>query len=71
MRRSTFVGGMFTLALAVLTSVGSQSVAFAQSAVSVPDKSFPESVTSTSDGTLYFGSFNLGGVMKAAKGKKA
>jgi hypothetical protein len=36
--------------------------AHAQSApVGVPDASFPESVTSTSDGTLYVGSFNLGG----------
>jgi hypothetical protein len=32
----------------------------------VPDKSFPESVTSTRDGTLYVGSFNLGGVTKVA-----
>src|SRR5262249_3180965 len=30
----------------------------------VPGKSFPESVTSTSDGTLYVGSFNNGGVVK-------
>jgi sugar lactone lactonase YvrE len=40
-------------------------------AVGVPDKSFPESVTSTRDGTLYAGSFNLGGVVKAAPGGKA
>ena len=47
-------------------------VAFAQSApVGVPDKSFPESVTSTKDGTLYAGSFNLGGVVKATPGGKA
>ncbi|HXL66395.1 MAG TPA: hypothetical protein VN938_15205, partial [Xanthobacteraceae bacterium] len=46
-------------------------VALAQSApVSVPDKSFPESVTSTKDGTLYAGSFNLGGVVKASPGGK-
>jgi sugar lactone lactonase YvrE len=37
----------------------------------VPDKSFPESVTSTRDGTLYVGSFNLGGVVKVAPGGKA
>jgi streptogramin lyase len=40
-------------------------------AIGIPDRSFPESVTSTSDGTLYFGSFNLGGVMKVAPGGKA
>lgn len=34
--------------------------------IGVPDKSFPESVTSTRDGTLYVGSFNLGGVLKIA-----
>ncbi|WP_407180689.1 hypothetical protein [Bradyrhizobium sp. STM 3562] len=34
--------------------------------LSIPDKSFPESVTSTRDGTLYVGSFNLGGVLKVA-----
>jgi sugar lactone lactonase YvrE len=39
--------------------------------VGVPDKSFPESVTSTSDGTLYVGSFNNGGVTKVAPGGKA
>src|SRR5499427_10057649 len=37
----------------------------------VPDKSFPESVTSTRDGTLYVGSFNLGGVTKVAPDGKA
>jgi sugar lactone lactonase YvrE len=39
--------------------------------VGVPDKSFPESVTSTRDGTLYAGSFNNGGVVKASPGGKA
>jgi sugar lactone lactonase YvrE len=39
--------------------------------VAVPDKSFPESLSSTKDGTLYVGSFNLGGVVKAAPGGKA
>jgi sugar lactone lactonase YvrE len=41
------------------------------SPVGVPDKSFPESVTSTRDGTLYVGSFNNGGVVKVAPGGKA
>jgi hypothetical protein len=38
--------------------------------IGVPDKSFPESVTSTSDGTLYVGSFNNGGVTKVTPGGK-
>jgi len=37
----------------------------------VPDKSFPESVTSTNDGTFYAGSFNLGGVVMVKSGGKA
>src|SRR5215475_10000209 len=44
--------------------------AHAESPVGVPDKSFPESVTSTKDGTLYVGSFNNGGVTKVAPGDK-
>jgi len=43
----------------------------AETPVGVPDKSFPESVTSTKDGTLYAGSFNEGGVVKIAPGGKA
>jgi hypothetical protein len=42
----------------------------AETPVGLPDKSHPESVTSTSDGTLYIGSFNLGGVIKARPGGK-
>jgi sugar lactone lactonase YvrE len=38
--------------------------------VGVPDNSFPEGVTATRDGTLYAGSFNLGGVVKIAPGGK-
>jgi hypothetical protein len=45
-------------------------VAYAETSASVPDKSFPESVTSTKDGTLYVGSFNEGGVIKVAPGGK-
>jgi sugar lactone lactonase YvrE len=45
--------------------------AHSETAVSVPDKSFPESVTSTRDGTLYVGSFNNGGVTKVSPGGKA
>jgi sugar lactone lactonase YvrE len=58
----------FLLMLGV-TAVGT---AHAQTApVGVPDNSFPESVTATKDGTLYAGSFNLGGVVKVAPGGKA
>lgn len=39
--------------------------------VGIPDRSFPESLTSTRDGTLYVGSLNLGGVVKVAPGGKA
>src|ERR1700677_2333477 len=57
--------------LALVLGVALGGVALAQSApVGVPDKSFPESVTSTKDGTLYTGSFNLGGVVKASPGGK-
>jgi sugar lactone lactonase YvrE len=47
------------------------NAACAEPDVSVPDKSFPESVTSTKDGTLYVGSFNNGGVTKVVQGGKA
>jgi sugar lactone lactonase YvrE len=61
-----------TAGLALMLGAASGGVAAAQTApVGVPDKSFPESVTSTQDGTLYAGSFNLGGVVKAAPGGKA
>ena len=61
-----------TAALAFMLGVAFGGVAGAQTAtVGVPDKSFPESLTSTKDGTLYVGSFNLGGVVKAAPGGKA
>jgi sugar lactone lactonase YvrE len=58
--------------LAFMLGVALCGVAYAESApVGVPDKSFPESVTSTKDGTLYTGSFNLGGVVKVSPGGKA
>jgi sugar lactone lactonase YvrE len=59
-------------ALALTLGVASYGVAGAQTApVGVPDRSFPESVTSTRDGTIYAGSFNLGGVVKVAPAGKA
>src|SRR6201996_6779951 len=61
-----------TAGLALMLGVASSELAYAQSApVGLPDKSFPESVTSTKDGTLYAGSFNLGGVVKIPPGGKA
>jgi sugar lactone lactonase YvrE len=61
-----------TAGLALMLGVASGGIACAQPApIGVPDKSFPESLTSTKDGTLYVGSFNLGGVVKAAPGGKA
>src|SRR5882757_2442556 len=58
-------------ATAIILALGASSALSAETApVGVPDKSFPESVTSTSDGALYVGSFNLGGVTKIASGGK-
>jgi sugar lactone lactonase YvrE len=60
------------IGLALMLGAASCGIARAETApVGVPDKSFPESVTSTKDGTLYVGSFNLGGVTKVAAGGKA
>ena len=59
-------------ALALMLAIALGARAHAETApVGLPDNSFPESLTSTSDGTLYAGSFNLGGVMKAVPGGKA
>jgi sugar lactone lactonase YvrE len=55
----------------LLLGAMSVGVARAQTPVSVPDNSFPESVTSLKDGTLFAGSFNLGGVVKVTPGGKA
>ncbi|MFT4119919.1 hypothetical protein [Bradyrhizobium sp.] len=40
------------------------------SPVTLPDKSFPESISSTSDGSLYVGSFNHGGVTRVTPAGK-
>src|SRR5215471_17410718 len=54
-------------AAAFILAIAPSGIARADTAsLGVPDKSFPESVTSTGDGTLYVGSFNLGGVLKIA-----
>ncbi|WP_245286520.1 hypothetical protein [Bradyrhizobium sp. ARR65] len=55
------------IGLALIFSIASGGLARAETpARGLPDKSFPESVTSTRDGALYVGSFNLGGVLKIA-----
>ena len=70
--KSLCVRALGTAGLALILGIVPGSLALAQTApVGVPDKSFPESLTSTKDGTLYAGSFNLGGVVKAAPGEKA
>jgi sugar lactone lactonase YvrE len=67
-----YVRALGTAGLALTLGIVAGGVVHAQTApVGVPDKSFPESVTSTRDGTLYAGSFNLGGVVKAVPGGKA
>jgi len=54
-------------AAAFILGISPAGIARAETAaLGVADKSFPESVTSTRDGTLYVGSFNLGGVTKVA-----
>src|SRR5258708_34017362 len=59
------------IGLALMLGAASCGIARAETApVGVPDKSFPESVTSTKAGTLYVGSFNIGGVTQAAAGGK-
>src|ERR1700749_271015 len=63
---------LVTAASAFLLGVAFAGIAAAQTApIGLPDKSHPESVTSTSDGTLYIASFNLGGVIKVAPAGKA
>jgi sugar lactone lactonase YvrE len=58
--------------LAFMLGTASSGHARAESApIGVPDNSFPESLTSTRDGTLYVGSFNHGGVVKVTPGGKA
>jgi sugar lactone lactonase YvrE len=56
---------------ALMLGVACGGIACAQTApIGLPDKSFPESVTSTRDGTLYAGSFSLGGVVRIVPGGK-
>jgi hypothetical protein len=67
-RRARALG---TAGWVLMLGVAMSGAASAQTApAGVPDKSFPESLTSTKDGTLYAGSFNLGGVVKVTPGGK-
>ena len=64
--------GFGAAGLVLLVGVMSCGVAACQPApVAIPDLSFPESLTSTRDGTFYVGSLNLGGVVKVNSGGKA
>src|ERR1700744_6490702 len=67
---SIFQGGfMRTVFLACAIMFGVTS-AYAASDVAVTEKmAFPESLTSTQDGTLYIGGMNLGVVSRAAPGQ--
>ena len=68
-RRARTLG---TAGLALMLGIACSGAAHAQATpAGVPDESFPESVTSTNDGTFYAGSFNLGGVVKVKSGGKA
>lgn len=55
------------LSAAVIAAIGAGQ-ALAAEPVSVGEKTFPESITSTSDGTLYIGSLATGNVYRAAPG---
>jgi sugar lactone lactonase YvrE len=70
MKREVQVSAHWLAGVTFVSAVMLAGAASAQSPVGVPDKSFPESVTSTSDGALYVGSFNNGGVTKVTAGGK-
>src|ERR1700753_2112857 len=50
-----------TGSLLLLGALSLHAAAAEEMSIQLPDKGFPESVTSTSDGTIYTGSFNNGG----------
>jgi streptogramin lyase len=60
-----------TGSLLLFGALSLHAAAAEEMSIQLPDKSFPESVTSTSDGTIYTGSFNNGGVLRAKPGSKA
>jgi sugar lactone lactonase YvrE len=64
-KRSLFLGAALNACL-VLTALHAQA---APAAVTLPGaRAFPESMTSTADGTLYVGSLASGGIMRVAPG---
>jgi sugar lactone lactonase YvrE len=69
--RSRCVRALGAAGLALMLGVAPGAARAQTAPIAVPDNSFPESLTSTKDGTIYVGSFNLGGVVKAAPGGKA
>jgi hypothetical protein len=69
--RNRGAGALYAALLLLASGAMSVGVAHAQTPVGVPDNSFPESVSAAGNGTLYAGSFNLGGVVKIASGGKA
>ena len=72
LKRRSARGHYASIGLALVLGIAGYVIARAQTVpVSIPDKSFPESLSSTRDGTLYVGSLNLGGVVKVAPGRKA
>ena len=69
--KSPALGAIAAAGIALVSSIPFVGAARSETLpVGVHDKSFPESVTSTKDGTLYVGSFNNGGVVKIAPGGK-
>ncbi len=64
MKREVQVSARWLAGVSFVSAMILAGAAQAQAPVGVPDKSFPESVTSTSDGALYVGSFNNGGVTR-------
>jgi len=67
MRLWSFVSNAAAIAL---TLVAAEAARAGTAAVNLPDNSHPESITSTSGGTLYVGSYNHGGVTKIAPSGK-
>ncbi|WP_213773744.1 hypothetical protein [Bradyrhizobium sp. dw_78] len=58
-------------ALCLLGAISGRGTLAQEVLITLPDRSFPESLTSTGDGTIYAGSFNNGGVLKVRPGGQA
>jgi DNA-binding beta-propeller fold protein YncE len=58
-------------ALTVVVMLTGAITVTAQTSITLPgDRDFPESITSTPDGTIYVGSLGTGGVYRIARGAK-